>query len=238
MSIYHKRFKAFLGITTIALGFGFSWSTLKPAITTQAATQFSSKDISGPNGYFKSAKAQFAFHWKYLRTNRGIQTILIFGDFKTPQLQIAVPVLNRLSTNKKTFTTNYKMVNSKGKMLKQKYYFPIKQLSANRYQIKLARYKNGRVPSAKGKTYVFTKTNTSPAKSYAYKYSAKSLKAQYTKQAEQNTEKQYKAAKKKGENATDPSKSPSTQKQIKSNVASATKKSVKEIIKGFNYDVN
>lgn len=202
---------------------------------TQASDTFSDSEISGPTGYFKSSKAQFAFHWKNLKTDSGVQTILIFGDFHKPQIQLGMPSLNNISKDRKTFTSEYKFISSKGKLLTQKYYFPIKKLSDNSYQIHLAYHDGARVPSANGKSYVFTKSATSPAKSYAHKYSAKVLKKEYTLQLQASSEKQYRKEKAKGKSVSDPATNKTMQKKIAKRANAAVAKSVKQIIKGFNY---
>lgn len=204
---------------------------------TQASDTFDKSEISGPTGYFKSDKAQFAFHWKYLKTNKGVQTILIFGDFKKPQLQIGMPVLNNISKDRTTFTSQYKFVSTKGKLLNQKYYFPMKKISDNAYQVHLAYHNGGRVPSANGKSYIFTKTSKSPAKTYANRYSANSLRKTYTAQLEKSANDQYKKEKAAGKNVANPATNKAVQRRIKTKVNVAVQKSVKQIIKGFNYDV-
>ena len=157
--------------TTLGVASLLLTMTIIGTTPTHAADTFAKNEISGPKGYFKSDKAQFSFYWKYLKTNKGVQTILIFGDFKQPQLQIGMPVLNTISKDRKTFTSQYKFVSNKGKLLNQKFYFPIIKLSDATYQIHLAYHNGARVPSATGKAYVFTKTSKSPATTYANKYS-------------------------------------------------------------------
>lgn len=226
-----KLFAGIVGAASLLLVFTASSTPVK------ASNTFDKSEISGPTGYFKSNKARFAFHWKYLKTKKGVQTILIFGDFNKPELQIGMPVLNNISKDRTTFTSQYKFVNTKGKLLNQKYYFPIKKLSNNSYQVHLAYHNGGRVPSANGKSYIFTKTAKSPAKIYANKYSAQTLKKQYTTQLEKSANKQYKKAKAAGKNVANPATNKQVQKRIKAKVNSAVKKSVKQIIQGFNYDV-
>ena len=201
---------------------------------TYASTQFSKSEISGPSGYFSSKKAGFSFYWKNLKTNRGIQTMLVYGDFKAPQLQIAVPTLNKLSKDKHTFLSNYKMVSSKGKLLKQQYYFKMKKLSSTKYQVKLACYNGGRVPSAKGKSFTFTKTKKSPAKSFASAYSKPAFMKKYTDELNQSAQKQYEEQKAKGQNVQDPSTSSEVQSEVKQKATEATNKSLKQFINGFN----
>ncbi len=83
--------------TTLGVASLLLTMTIIGTTPTHAADTFAKNEISGPKGYFKSDKAQFAFYWKYLKTNKGVQTVLIFGDFKQPQLQIGMPVLNTIS---------------------------------------------------------------------------------------------------------------------------------------------
>ncbi|PAL01154.1 hypothetical protein B8W96_03160 [Lentilactobacillus parakefiri] len=203
----------------------------------RAADTFSKDEISGPTGYFKSDKAQFAFHWKYLKTSKGVQTVLVFGDFNKPQLQVGMPTLNNISKDRRTFTSQYKFVSTKGKLLKQVYYFPLVKLSDTTYRVHLAYHNGARVPSANGKAYTFTKTSKSPAKSYANKYAAKSLKKQYTAELEKSVQKQYQKEKAAGKNVSNPKTNKTVQKRIRNKVNNAVKKSVKQIIKGFNYNV-
>lgn len=223
--------------TTLGVASLLLTMTIIGTTPTHAADTFAKNEISGPKGYFKSDKAQFSFYWKYLKTNKGVQTILIFGDFKQPQLQIGMPVLNTISKDRKTFTSQYKFVSNKGKLLNQKFYFPIIKLSDATYQIHLAYHNGARVPSATGKAYVFTKTSKSPATTYANKYSKPSLTKQYTAQLEKSAEKQYRQQRAKGKNVANPAKNKTVQKKIKAKVNSAVKKNVKQLIKGFNYDV-
>lgn len=233
MRLTHKPSQIGLAILLVISGFLLTFTLLLP--NSSASTTFSSGDISGPSGYFKSARAQFAFHWKNVKTKQGIQTVLIFGDFQKPQIQTAIPTGNKISANKKTFYSTYRLINSNGKLQPTETSFKIIQLGKNRYQVHIATTGTGRIAKSGGKSYTFTRTKTSPAKTYANAYSKRVLNQRYTNQLNANLEKQYQAAKQKGENIKDPATDPDIQAKVKSTAATATARSIKNIIKAFNY---
>lgn len=219
-----------LVLATLSVGLAFTETgTLS---NTHAASTFSSKDISGPSGYFSNSKLGVAFHWKNMRTSSGVRTILVFGDFKTPQFKIGQPVNNTLSKNKRTFNASYKMINN-SKLSKKNAHFKLLKLSATKYRVKLTKYQHGYIPSNSGKTYTFTLTKKSPAKSLANKFARPTLSKQYKTQMEKNLQEQYKKAKAAGKNVQDPTTDSDLQAKVTSTVNTQVNKTVKQIVKIF-----
>ncbi|EHO46647.1 hypothetical protein [Lentilactobacillus kisonensis] len=230
----HKKFKlitAALATTVVAGGLALISST--PTTTVQAANTFASSEVSGPSGYFYNSKIGLAFHWRNLKTNRGVQTIMVMGDFKTPKLTTGLPIGNSISKDKRTFTANYKQLTNKNKLTKTNYQFNLRKLSTNKYQVKVAKYGNSRLPSNKGKNYTFYRTKKSPAKSLATKFTRPTLEKALKKQYDQNVEAQYQKAKAAGQNVKDPATDPAIQKQRQQYITTGINSYIKQIVKAF-----
>lgn len=203
-----------------------------------ASNKFTTSQTAGLTGYYSSSKAGYAFHWKYLESSKGIQRVLVFGDFKKPNVFIAVPTkLATQSKDKRTLKFTFKTANSKGKLSSTNYTFYIKKQSATQYTVKLKSYSKGKLPSTKGTAFRFTRTTKTPATTLANKWTKPALNKIYKKQVDANVEKQYKEDLAKGKNVANPKTDAATQAKVKSTVDEATTKGVKQIIKNFNYNV-
>ncbi|KRK47660.1 hypothetical protein FC96_GL002384 [Secundilactobacillus kimchicus JCM 15530] len=233
-----KRRHLFL-VAAATLSLGFVSLASHPTQTQAASSKtFSASQTAGLTGYYSSTKAGYAFHWKYLQSSKGIQRVLIFGDFKKPTVMVAVPTkLASQSKDKRTLKFTVKTANSKGKLSKTNYSFYIKKQSATQFTVKLKSYSTGKLPSTSGTAYRFTRTSSSPATKLTNEWTRDALTKTYTKQVNANVEKQYQEALAAGKKVADPKTDATTQAKIKSTVDSAADKGVKQVIKNFNYNV-
>ncbi len=221
-----------LGVATWG---GLQLSNAHLPLTASASTVFSTSEVtSGPTGYFYSPKAQFSFYWKTLKSKQKRQTVIVLGDFKTPSLRVLYPVTNHLSKDQTTFTVNYRMINSKGKLGTQEYYFPIQKLTAKTYRVKLGLYKKGQIPNSNGQSYTFQKSKTSPANHFAWKYTYVNLKKRFQSQLMNQALKQYSVQKAKGKQVANPSGNTTVKKQINRKASAAASKTARQMIKGFS----
>ncbi|MDM7515842.1 hypothetical protein QUF07_03850 [Lentilactobacillus sp. TOM.63] len=149
----NKAFKLITAtVATAAVSFGLALAGSTTAATAHAANTFASSEISGPSGYFYNSKVGVAFHWKNIKTSNGVQTMMIIGDFKTPKFTTGIPVGNKISKNKRTFTANYRQITSKSKLTKTTYSFNLYKLSTNKYQVKISKSGNGHCQAIKGRS--------------------------------------------------------------------------------------
>ncbi|KRM73829.1 hypothetical protein [Secundilactobacillus collinoides] len=219
-------------IATIGIGVGFG--AVQHPQTAQASTKFSQSELQGPTGYFKSAKAGYAFRWTKIKVgNSGHIRAIIMGDFKAPQLTMVIPVKNSFSKSHRTLNVTYRAV-SNGKIGSKNYKLSLYKKTGSTYTAKLTKYKDGRAVNVKGTTYTFTKTKTSPAKSYASAYTKPVIEKLLTNQYNAYVEKEYQDDLAKGENVEDPAESSDLQTQIKDKVATETTKEIKQFVDAFN----
>lgn len=204
-------------VLAMALGLGGVVALSQP-VTASASSKFTGI----PTTYLKSAKAQYAFHWQKVKVGKKTGTFLIFGNFKTSGVSYAIPTKYKLSKTHRTLTTYYKLLNNKGKVGKATYRMDLYKYSNAHYRVKLNNYKAGLLPSYKGKSYTFTSVKTSPAKTYANKYTKPGLTSALTS----NTQEQYKD----GKTSIDPSTA-AAKAQIKTEVD----KYLTSLINSFNY---
>lgn len=230
----NKAFKLITAtVATAAVSFGLALVGSTPDTTAHAANTFASSEISGPSGYFHNSKIGVAFHWKNIKTSNGVQTMMIIGDFKTPKFTTGIPVGNKISKNKRTFTANYRQITSKSKLTKTTYSFNLYKLSTNKYQVKISKSGNGQLPSNKGKKYTFYRTKKSPANSLANKFSRPALEKEFKQQYDQNLQQAYQKAKAEGKNVKDPATDPAVQKQEQEAIQTNTDKYIKQLVKAF-----
>lgn len=204
-------------VLAMALGLGGVVALSQP-VTASASSKFTGI----PTTYLKSAKAQYAFHWQKVTIGKKTGTFLIFGNFKTSGVSYAIPTKYKLSKTHRTLTTYYKLLNNKGKVGKATYRMDLYKYSNAHYRVKLNNYKAGLLPSYKGKAYTFTSVKTSPAKTYANKYTKPGLTSALTSYAQE----QYKD----GKTSIDPSTA-AAKAQIKTEVD----KYLTSLINSFNY---
>lgn len=224
------------GIVTViaTIGIGVGISTAQQPQTAQASTKFSKSELQGPTGYFKSDKAGFAFRWTKIKvSNGGHVRAIIMGDFKAPQLAMVIPVKNSFSKTRRTLYVTYHTV-SNGKVGSKNYKLYLYKKTSTTYSAKLTKYKNGRAVNTKGTTYTFTKTKTSPAKSYANLYTKPIIEKSVTDTENAYVEKQYQDALAKGENMEDPAEDSDLQAKIKDAVTTETTKEINTFINSFN----
>ncbi|KRL76993.1 hypothetical protein FC17_GL001448 [Secundilactobacillus paracollinoides DSM 15502 = JCM 11969] len=182
------------------LGIGLGSTALAQPQTAQASTKFSKSELQGPTGYFKSDKAGYAFHWTKIKvSNGGHVRAIMMGDFKAPQLAMVVPVKNSFSKTMRTLYVTYHTI-SNGKVGKTNYKLSIYKKTSSTYSAKLTKYKSGRAVNIKGTTYTFTKTKSSPAKSYVNTYTKPIFQKSLQDQYEAAVQKQYQDYLAKGEN--------------------------------------
>lgn len=195
----------------------------------QPTTAHASNTISStPSGHFKISQADYTFHWQTFKSGNKRGSVLVFGDFKQPAVHYAVPTKYKLSKNRRTLTTYYRLMN-KDKLAKTTYRMDVYKYSNSKYRVKLNQYKAGLLPSYKGKTYTATITKSSPAQYFATTYtSVKLLKAvipDYTQQIQTQFNQ--------GKIKADPS-NPDVQKQIRDRAVSDVSKVVQTFVSAYN----
>lgn len=200
------------------------------ALSQPVTASASSKFTGIPTTYLKSAKAQYAFHWQKVTVGKKTGTFLIFGNFKTSGVSYAIPTKYKLSKTHRTLTTYYKLLNNKGKVGKATYRMDLYKYSNAHYRVKLNNYKAGLLPSYKGKAYTFTSVKTSPAKTYANKYTKPGLTSAYTTALTNYVQEQYKD----GKTSIDPSTA-DAKAQIKTEVDKQVNTTLTSLINSFNY---
>ncbi|MFC6255119.1 hypothetical protein ACFP1H_11060 [Secundilactobacillus hailunensis] len=156
----------------------------------------SSNTISSiPSGHFQSSKAHYAFRWQSVQSGKKKAQVLVLGDFNKPSVQLGYPTKYKLSKNRRTLTTYYRLSSSKGKLGKTTYRMDVYKYSSSKYRVKLNQYKAGLLPSYKGSAYTFNVTKKSPAQNYATTYTKPKLfNAAYKPTYDANYEPNYKAA--------------------------------------------
>ncbi|MFD1124791.1 hypothetical protein ACFQ22_05350 [Lentilactobacillus raoultii] len=212
----------------IVLGTLFLGVFQSPTIS-HASNTFSKNEVSGPSGYFANDTKGVAFHWKNIKTNSGIHTVIFFGDFNTPKIQLGIPLKNSLSANKRTLTSKYQLSSTKKTRS-----FKLTKLSQTKYRVKLAKIGQSYLPSTSGKTYTFTKSAKSPASRLANRHTRPVLLKNYERQLNNNLQKQYQKQKAAGKNIKDPATDTEVQAKVKQVAQKATNKSLKQIVQAFN----
>lgn len=201
----------------------FGSAALHHPATAHASSVFTKTDVKGPTGYFKSAKAGFAFHWKNVKTSSGTARVIVMGDFKAPQVAVMMPTKNTITNNRTKFTANFRTVSSTGKVGSKNYKLYLYKKSSTKYTAKLTGYRDGRAVSTKGTTYTFTRTTKNPATSYASAYTKPIVTKLFTTAA--NTE-----AKSQNEDITNAS----YKAALKKAAASYATKTAKQVVTAFN----
>ncbi|MTV82056.1 hypothetical protein [Secundilactobacillus folii] len=162
----------------------------------QPTVAHASKTFSSiPGGHFQSAKAQYAFHFQAIKAGNKTGLMLVFGDFKNASVRYAVPVKSAASKNHRTLNIYYRVESLKGKLGKTNYKMSIYKYSNTKYRVKLYNYKSGLFPSYKGTAYTFKLTKSSPAKTFANKYTKPKLTKSLTAALTQYVAQQYAAGK-------------------------------------------
>lgn len=220
-----KRFGLKL-LLTFTVGLGSALAFAQQPTTAQASSKFSSI----PTGYLQSAKAQYAFHWKKVTMGKTTGNILIFGNFKSGMVKYAIPTKYKLSKTKRTLTTYYKTISTKGKVSKATYRMDLYKYSTAHYRVKLNNYKAGRYPSYKGSSYTFSHATKSPASTYANKYLKTPLTSAYTTTLTKYVQQQFAD----GKTSLDPSTA-EVQKEIADKASDTAKTDVANMVKSFNY---
>jgi len=184
-----KRLMVKLGLVVLAAGTlgGVAAPSAASASTKAKPTTFTNTDMKR---YYKNAKSKTAFYFKSYKSNGKTGTLLIFGDFngKSANVKYGVPTSIKVSKNKRTLTTKYKLIEFKTtdnktttSLTKKTYTFKLTKKSSTKFSTKVTGTKlNRRLASATGKTYSYSKVKKSPAAAYAKKYVKPAMQKQYT----------------------------------------------------------
>ncbi|UIF28278.1 hypothetical protein KB236_06880 [Levilactobacillus brevis] len=181
-----KRLLVKLGLTVMALG--TLGGVVAPSVSASAAKKptINNTDLKR---YYKNAKSKTAFYFKTYKSGGKTGSMLIFGDFgSTPNVKYGVPTSTKLSKNRQTLTTKYKLIQFKTvdkktttSLTKKTYTFKLTKKSSTKFTAKIAGTKANRRLATTGKTYTYTKTKTSPAAAYGKKYVKPVLYKEYMK---------------------------------------------------------
>ncbi|NLR08802.1 MULTISPECIES: hypothetical protein [Lactobacillaceae] len=181
-----KRLVVKLGLTVMALG--TLGGVVAPSISASAAKKptINNTDLKR---YYKSAKSKTAFYFKTYKSGGKTGSMLILGDFGSkPNVKYGVPTSTKLSKNRQTLTTKYKLIQFKTankktttSLTKKTYTFKLTKKSSNKFTAKIAGTKANRHLATTGKTYTYTRTKTSPAAAYSKKYARPVLYKEYMK---------------------------------------------------------
>lgn len=198
-------------------------------VAAHASTTFSASLI--PNGHFQNAANHYAFHWQDFKEGKSKGQVLIFGDFsgdiKHPAIQFGVPTKYKLSKNRRTLTTYYRLMNSKGQ-LSGTYRMDVYKYSNSKYRVKLNQYKAGLLPSHKGASYTFNLTKNSPAQALST-FTVNQLTTDGIVEETQSVQEQ----RDQGKTTADPN-SPEVQQQIKDAVTKQVMSLVANMVKAYN----
>ncbi|GAT17849.1 hypothetical protein [Secundilactobacillus silagei] len=198
-------------------------------VTAHAATTFSSSII--PSGHFQNAANHYAFHWQSFKAGKSKGQVLIFGNFngdvKHPAIQFGVPTKYKLSKNRRTLTTYYRLTSAKGK-LSSTYRMDLYKYSNSNYRVKLNQYKAGLLPSYKGSSYTFNLTKNSPAQAFSA-FTTTQLTNYGIAQDTQSVQKQ----REQGETSADPNSS-EVQQQIRDTVTKQVTPVVSSMVEAYN----
>ncbi|HJE86760.1 MAG TPA: hypothetical protein K8U88_04140 [Levilactobacillus hammesii] len=181
-----KRLLVKLGLTVMELG--TLGGVVAPSVSASAAKKptINNTDLKR---YYKNAKSKTAFYFKTYKSGGKTGSMLIFGDFgSTPNVKYGVPTSTKLSKNRQTLTTKYKLIQFKTvdkktttSLTKKTYTFKLTKKSSTKFTAKIAGTKANRRLATTGKTYTYTKTKTSPAAAYGKKYVKPVLYKEYMK---------------------------------------------------------
>lgn len=218
-------------IATISLGTAMSTVSVHAASATKA---FSTSNPNKLTAYYSSKKAQYAFHWVTVKTNKGKVRVMVFGDFKAAKTTMVLPLTTTLSKNRKTLSSTYRIVGSNDKVGTHNYHFKVTKISSTKYQVKLATSGQRRLLSTTGTTTTFTATTKSPAKTFAAAYSESVIKTAETSELNAELEAAYKEALKKDATAKDPTTDSAMQKEVTDLVNSTTKSKLADLVSSFN----
>jgi len=182
-----KRLMAKLGLVVLAAGtLGGIAAPSVASASTKAKPTITNTDLKR---YYKSAKSKTAFYFKTYKSNGKTGTLLIFGDFngKNANVKYGVPTSIKVSKNKRTLTTKYKLIEFKTtnnktttSLTKKAYTFKLTKKTSTTFSTKVTGTKLARRLGTTGTTYTYTKTKTSPASAYAKKYVKPAMQKQYT----------------------------------------------------------
>jgi len=182
-----KRFWIKLGLVVMAVGtLGGVVSPSVASAKTKAKPTFTNTDMKR---YYKSDKSKTAFYFKTYKSGKKTGQMLIFGDFgATPNVKYGVPTSIKLSKNKRTLTTKYKLIKftttdgqTTTSLTKTVYTFKLTKKTSTTFTTKLKGSKASRRLATTGTTYTYTKVKKSPAPAYAKKYVKPTLYKQYLK---------------------------------------------------------
>ncbi|AYM02586.1 hypothetical protein [Levilactobacillus yiduensis] len=182
-----KRLMVKLGLVVLAAGTlgGIATPSVASASTKKAPT-FTNTDLKR---YYKNAKSKTAFYFKTYKSNGKTGTLLIFGDFNgtNANVKYGVPTSIKLSANKKTLTTKYKLIEFKTasnktttSLTKKSYTFKLTKKSSTTFSTKVTGKKLNRRLATTGSSYTYSKVKKSPASAYAKKYVKPALQKKYT----------------------------------------------------------
>ncbi|PBQ24428.1 hypothetical protein CNR29_10555 [Levilactobacillus brevis] len=182
-----KRLMVKMGLLVLAAGtLGGIAAPSVASAKTKAKPTFTNTDLKR---YYKSAKSKTAFYFKTYKSSGKTGTLLIFGDFNgaNANVKYGVPSSIKLSKNKRTLTTKYKLIEFKTKdnktttsLSKKNYTFKLTKKTSTTFSTKVYGTKLNRRLATSGKSYTYTKTKTSPASAYAKKYVKPVMLKKYT----------------------------------------------------------
>lgn len=182
-----KRLMVKLGLVLVAAGTLGGIAAPSVASAKTKAPTFTNTDMKR---YYKNAKSKTAFYFKTYKSNGKTGTLLIFGDFngKNANVKYGVPTSIKLSANKRTLTTKYKLIEFKTannktttSLTKKTYTFKLTKKTSTTFSTKVTGSKLNRRLATSGKSYTYTKTTKSPAAAYAKKYVKPAMQKEYTK---------------------------------------------------------
>ncbi|WP_261809631.1 hypothetical protein [Levilactobacillus humaensis] len=181
-----KRLMVKLGLTAMALG--TLGGLVSPSVTASAKAKptITNTDLKR---YYKSSKSKTAFYFKTYKSGKKTGTLLILGDFgSSANVKYGVPSSIKLSKNRQTLTTKYRLIQFKTAdnktttaLSKKTYTFKLTKTSSTHFTTKIAGSNASRRLATSGKKYTYTKTKTSPGAKYAKKYVRPVLYQQYKK---------------------------------------------------------
>lgn len=216
-----KRLMVKLGLVLVAAGTLGGIAAPSVASAKTKAPTFTNTDMKR---YYKNAKSKTAFYFKSYKSNGKTGTLLIFGDFngKNANVKYGVPTSIKLSANKRTLTTKYKLIEFKTannktttSLTKKTYSFKLTKKTSTTFTTKVTGSKLNRRLATSGKSYTYTKTSKSPAAAYAKKYVKPAMQKEYTKIFNESSE--------------------LTDAQKKQYATQYTNNAVKTMVNNFNY---
>lgn len=154
-----KRLMVKMGLLVLAAGtLGGIAAPSVASAKTKAKPTFTNTDLKR---YYKSAKSKTAFYFKTYKSSGKTGTLLIF-DFNgaNANVKYGVPSSIKLSKNKRTLTTKYKLIEFKTKdnkttmsLSKKNYTFKLTKKTSTTFSTKVYGTKLNRRLATSGKSY-------------------------------------------------------------------------------------